>query len=133
MLFSGDIGQGVTQAFTQLEKVAKAVNSGTFTVNHENVLAAARIIYSQAEALHDNLREFGYRLRIAPPGKDDVSVLMTKAWNDLLVENDDSYHQRVTDYVTGLRRLATQLGDAATAYGYSEDEIQAAFGAASAE
>jgi hypothetical protein len=44
-----------------------------------------------------------------------------------LVEDDDSYAHRVADYVTSLKKLAVQLGDTAKAYGYTEDEIEAAF------
>ncbi len=31
------------------------------------------------------------------------------------------------DYITGLKKLAVQLGDTAKAYGYTEDQIEAAF------
>lgn len=132
MHFSGEISQGVSQAFTQLEKVSKVVNSGTFTVNHENVLAAARIIDAQADALQQKLRGAADALWLESPGNDDVSVRMAAAWNDLLLNNDDSYQVRINEYVASLRRLAGQLGDAARSYGYSEDEISAAFGSASA-
>jgi hypothetical protein len=132
MLFSGDIGQGVSQAFSQIEKVAKAVNSGTFTVNQENVLAAARIIDAQAESLQEKLRSAVGDLRLEAPGNDDVSIRMASAWNDLLLNNDDSYRQRIGEYVASLARLAGQLGDVARSYGYSEDDISAAFGSTSA-
>ncbi len=132
MLFSGDIGQGVSQAFTQLEKVAKAVNSGTFTVNQENVLAAARIIDAQADSLREKVRDIEDDLTVVAPGNDEVSLLTAQAWNDLLVQNEDSYRIRIMEYVAGLRRLAVQLGDTARSYGYSEDEISAAYGQPSA-
>jgi hypothetical protein len=132
MLFSGDIGQGVSQAFTQLEKVAKAVNSGTFTVNQENVLAAARIIDAQADSLREKVRDIEDDLTVVAPGNDEVSLRTAQAWNDLLVQNDDSYRIRIMEYVAGLRRLAVQLGDTARSYGYSEDEISAAYGQPSA-
>lgn len=132
MHFSGEISQGVSQAFTQLEKVSKAVNSGTFTVNHENVLAAAKIVEAQADALQEKVRSIRQDLRIEPPGDDYVSTRMALAWNDLLVDNDDSYRNRIMEYIAGLRRLSVQLGDSARSYGYSEDEISAAFGQPSA-
>lgn len=132
MHFSGDISQGVSQAFTQLEKVSSAVNSGTFTVNRDNVLGAAKIIEDQADFLQEKVKTIGRDLRVTPPGNDEVSLRMANAWNDLLVENDDSYRVRIVEYVAGLRRLAVQLGDTARAYGFSEDEISAAFGQSSA-
>jgi len=132
MHFSGVISQGVSQAFTQLEKVSSAVNSGTFTVNHENVLAAARIIDAQADALHQKFRSAVDDLWLEAPGNDDVSLRVSAAWNDLLLNNEDSYRQRIDEYVASLRRLAGQLGDAARSYGYSEDEVSAAFGSTGA-
>ena len=132
MHFSGEISQGVSQAFTQLEKVSKAVNSGTFTVNKDNVLGAAKIIDAQADSLMEKIRDIEDDLSVVPPGNDDVSLRMAKAWNDLLVRNDDSYRLRIVEYVASLRRLAVQLGDTARSYGYSEDEISAAFGQPSA-
>ena len=132
MHFSGEISQGVSQAFTQLEKVSRAVSGGTFTVNRDNVLAAARIIDAQAASLQKNWREAADGLRIEPPGEDEVSVRMASAWNDLLISNEDSYQNRVADYILALRNLAKQLGDTARSYGLSEDDIQAAFGNPSA-
>lgn len=132
MHFSGEISQGVSQAFTQLEKASRAVTGGTFTVNRDNVLAAARIIDSQAQELRETLKETIAGLRVEPPGEDEVSVRVARAWNDLLLTNEDSYKNRVTDYITALQSLATQLGDSARAYGYTEDDIQAAYGNPSA-
>jgi hypothetical protein len=128
MYLAGDMGRGISDAFKQVEQATRGITSGTFTVTKDNVLAAGRIIESQADALQ-NLWEASVRdMRIKPPGSDDVSVRMAKAWNDLLIKNDDSYKQRVQDYMTGLRKLAVQLGDTAKAYGYTEGEIEAVFG-----
>lgn len=127
MYLAGDVGRGVTAAFQQIEKATKGITSGTFTVNRDNVLAAARIIESTADKLHDRCKDIEHDLWVQPPGNDDVSLLMAEAWNAILLEDDDSYHMRIRDYVAGLRRLAVQLGDTARAYGYSEDEIEAAF------
>lgn len=127
MYLAGDIGRGITDAFKQVESATRGITSGTFTVNKDNVLAAGRIIESQAEALRDRLKEAQSDLRVEPPGGDDVSVRIAPAWNDRLVDDDDSYAHRVGDYVTGLKKLAVQLADTAKSYGYSEDDIQAAF------
>jgi hypothetical protein len=128
MYLAGDMGRGISDAFKQVEQATKGITSGTFTVTKDNVLAAARIIESQADQLQDSLSSARDELRVRPPGTDDVSVRMTAAWNDLLVEDDDSYRSRINDYVVGLRRLSVQLGDTARDYGYTEDEIAAAFG-----
>jgi hypothetical protein len=128
MYLAGDIASGVNAAFQQAQQAMSAITSGTFTVTKDNVLAAGRIIESQANALQIVWRERGRALRVLPPGKDDVSVRMAKAWNDVLVDNQDSYYNRIREYVLGLKKLAVQLGDTAKAYGYTEDEIAAAFG-----
>jgi len=127
-MYLDDVGRGVNAAIQQVEKLTQNVGSGTFTVNKDNVLAAGKIIESQADALFDMWRHGVRELRIVPPGNDDVSILLAKAWNDRLLENDDSYRERVKDYVAGLRKLVVQLGDTAKAYGYTEDQISAAFG-----
>jgi len=127
MHLAGDTAAGFNAAFKQLEQATKGITSGTFTVNKDNVLAAARIIDSTADNLWETCKDVQFVLRVRPPGNDDVSVAMAEAWNALLLGDDDSYSRRITDYVAGLRRLAVQLGDAARTYGFSEDEIEAAY------
>ena len=128
MYLAGDMGRGINAAFKQVEQATRAISSGTFTVNRDNVLAAGRIIESQVDALQKRWRDSVTDLRIDAPGTDDVSVRVAEAWNDVLLANDDSYRNRVADYITGLRKLTVQLGDTAKAYGFSEDEIASAFG-----
>ncbi|OLF09469.1 hypothetical protein BLA60_20145 [Actinophytocola xinjiangensis] len=127
MLTAGAIGSGLTKAFHQVDQATRSLSSGTFTVNQDNVLAAARIIESQAEHLSRLLRLSKRGIRIEPPGSDDVSTRMSKAWNDRLLDDEDAYARRIGEYVLGLRKLAIQLGDTAKAYGYSEEQIEAAF------
>jgi hypothetical protein len=127
MYLAGDIGRGINDAFWQVQRATKGITSGTFTVNQDNVLAAGRIIEAQAEALQAVYSDRARSLRIESPGDDDVSIRMTKAWNELLYTNDDSYRNRIKEYIVALRKLAVQLGDTAKAYGYSEDDIEAAF------
>ena len=127
MQLMGDFGRGINEAFQQVDEATRGVSSGTFTVNQHNILAAAHIIESQANALLKHLGRSRRELRIEPPGGDDVSTRIAPAWNDRLVDDEDSYAQRVSEYITGLRKLAVQLGDSAKAYGYTEDEIEAAF------
>jgi hypothetical protein len=128
MYLAGDVGRGVEAAFRRIEQATAAITSGTFTVNRDNVLAAGRIIESQADALQRLWLDCTRGMRIDAPGTDDVSIRMADAWNDRLLTDDDSYKNRVKDYVVGLRRLAVQLGDTARSYGYTEDEISTAFG-----
>lgn len=132
MYLAGDMARGVDAAFKQVELATRGITSGTFTVNKDNVLAAGRIIESQADALFALWKQRSRWLRIEPPGEDDVSIRMSEAWNELLFDNDDSYRNRIKDYIVGLKKLAVQLGDTAKAYGYTDDEISTAFGTTSA-
>lgn len=124
-----EIGRGLDAAFAQVDNATAALSSGTFTVTKDNVLAAAKIIYNQAEALNMMLEDARDQLRIAPPGDDDVSIRIAPAWNDLLVSNEDSYTQRIWQYIQGLYNLAQQCQESAKAYGYTDDQIASAFGA----
>ncbi|MDQ3402442.1 MAG: hypothetical protein M3548_03490 [Actinomycetota bacterium] len=100
---------------------------GQFVVNHDNILAAANIIQIQVDTLEDLFLAKSFDLLVEAPGEDIVSVRIANEWNDRLVNADDSYAARVTEYVTSLRKLITQLRDSAANYGFSEDEIAAAF------
>lgn len=107
-------------------------SSGSFTVNKDNVLAAAKIIDVQALVLQQTLWEKSGDLRVVPPGKDDVSQRIARAWNDRLVDDEDSYQKRVQQYIDSLNGLVRQLTDSARAYGYTDEEIAATFGASRA-
>lgn len=134
----GDLGDGVKEVaqdtldyvkdmFGIVDK-AVANTSGQFSVTPANVLAAAKIIGAQADDLRSKVVDASDQLKVAPPGEDEVSVRMAKAWNALLVDNDDSYKSRAQQYVDGLTNLVTQLQESARTYGYTEDEIAAALG-----
>ncbi|MFI7677001.1 hypothetical protein [Actinophytocola sp. NPDC049390] len=127
MYLAGDIGRGINAAFKQVNEATRSLGSGTFTVNKDNVLAAARIVESQADSLKEQVKDIRRDLEVNPPGNDQVSTRMAAAWNDLLINDEDSYRNRINDYITGLKKLAVQLGDTARAYGFSEEEIEAAF------
>lgn len=127
MQIVGEYGKGINEAFWQVDQATQSVSSGSFVVNKDNVLAAARIIEAQADTLDNKCRFAKKELRIQPPGSDDVSTRIAPAWNDRLIDDDDSYAERISQYIGGLRKLAVQLGDTAKAYGYTEDEIEAAF------
>jgi hypothetical protein len=127
-MFLDDVARGVEAAFKQAVAATKGITSGTFTVNKDNVLAAGRIVESQADALSQIWRDSATNLKIEPPGNDDVSIRMAAAWNDRLVQDDDAYSKRIGEYVAGLKKLAVQLADTAKSYGYTEDQITSAFG-----
>jgi hypothetical protein len=127
MQLMGDFGRGINEAFRQVDAATQGVSSGTFTVNQHNVLAAARIIEAQADALRDRWKTARKDMYVVAPGSDDVSTRIAPAWNDRLIDDDDSYANRVRDYIAGLKKLAVQLGDTAKSYGYTEDEIESAF------
>jgi hypothetical protein len=127
MQIMGDFGRGINEAFRQVDQATQGITSGTFTVDQHNILAAARIIEAQADALFETWRNARRDMRIDPPGSDDISTRIAPAWNDRLLADDDSYANRVREYITGLKKLAVQLGDTAKAYGFTEDQIDAAF------
>lgn len=102
--------------------------AGRFVVNKDNVLAAAKIIQTQADALRDRLDDAKDDLEVVPPGTDMVSGLVAKEWNRRLIFDNGSYVQRVNAYVDGLDSLIKQLSDSAVAYGYNEDEVATALG-----
>jgi hypothetical protein len=102
--------------------------SATLTVNHDNVLAAAKIIQTQIDHLTDIYREHGHSLLIEPAANDPVSTDAARAWNFRLVDADDSYSARIQDYILSLRKLIAQLKDSAKTYGFNDQDIAAAFG-----
>jgi hypothetical protein len=97
-------------------------------VNHDNVLAAAKIIQAQIDSLSDVMRNRVDDLSIVPAGNDRVSIEAANAWNDRLLGADDSYSKRVVMYVESLQKLVVQLRDSAKQYGFSEEDIAASFG-----
>lgn len=120
----------IADAFQQVDHLnaTMAQTSGTFTVTRDNVLAAAHIIQNQADALQDKLDSARWDLPISAPGDDDVSKRIEPAWNALLVQNEDSYANRVQQYIDGLKKLAQQCSESAKAYGYTDDQVAGALG-----
>src|SRR5687767_7030921 len=95
----------LNNAFTQVDQYNATMTSGQFEVTKDNVLAAAKIIQTQADALADKLSFAMDNLRIQPPGDDDVSTRIAPAWNDILLDKHGSYANRVQQYVDGLTNL----------------------------
>ncbi|WP_083753926.1 hypothetical protein [Actinosynnema sp. ALI-1.44] len=102
--------------------------AATLKVNHDNVLAAAKIIQTQIDALNDTFATHSRSLMIEPTAEDPVSVDAASAWNFRLVLADDSYAARITDYVTSLRNIMSQLQNSAKTYGFNDQDIAAVFG-----
>jgi hypothetical protein len=107
-----------------------AVSGGQITVNHDTVLQVGKIIHDQYEQLSRITQAKLFQLKVNSIGEDKVSQAATKAWNEVLVTNGDSYQNRINQYIEGLGKLADNLRTAAQQYGYTEDQITAAFGAA---
>lgn len=97
------------------------------TVNHDNVLAAGKILTDvladQGAAL---VRELEY-LSIVPPGGDPVSVRAADEWNAKVATDPDSYRNQVVQYLGRLRDLAEKLQATAKSYGYSDERIAESF------
>ncbi|MFC0544840.1 hypothetical protein [Kutzneria chonburiensis] len=107
-----------------------AVSGGQITVNHDTVLQVGKIIHDQWQQLTDVTKPKLFHLNVNKIGDDKVSAAATTAWNAVLVTNDDSYYNRIFQYIDGLKALADNLRTAAQQYGYTEEQITDAFGAA---
>lgn len=96
-------------------------------VDPEQVLAAAKIVSGQADALNTVLLQHSTWLRVDAPSENQVSVGVADAWNSSMVEADDSYLARTQAYVRGLRKLALQLRNAAEQYQLDDADAEAVF------
>jgi hypothetical protein len=126
------MNEATGSAFSWAE-VLKAVptaptSSATLKVNHDNVLAAAKIIQTQIDALQDSVDAHGPSLQVEPAAGDPVSRDAARAWNFRLVGADDSYKARIDEYMVSLQKLIVQLQDSAKSYGFSDSDIAATFG-----
>jgi hypothetical protein len=129
----GAIGAAVgafKAASSFLDGLSAGPSTQKFEVNEKNVLDAGRLIQDQARALNDalNMHMFGLRIPADAHAADRVSADIVEAWNDRLIDNPDSYANRVLDYIKNLNNLGEQLKTAAQQYELSEEEITATFG-----
>ena len=97
-----------------------------FEVKKETVLQSGKLISDQADLLLDKLSVAVQRLRVDVDG--EVNGKIAAAWNSRLIVGDESYAGRVRQYAASLKNLSVQLRDAATQYGFSDEEIKASFG-----
>jgi hypothetical protein len=126
------MNEATGSAFSWAE-VLKAVptaptSSATLKVNHDNVLAAAKVIQTQIDTLKDTIRFHRPALLVEPAADDPVSQDAAVAWNFRLVGAEDSYAARINDYVDSLVNLINQLKDSAKTYGFSDQDIAGTFG-----
>lgn len=101
--------------------------AASITVNHDNVLQAAKIINDVLNNEGRNIQQNLSRLSVAPPAQDVVSVQAAVQWNARLVTDPDSYANRVNQYLQSLQQVADNLATTALNYGYTEDQVAAAF------
>lgn len=97
-------------------------------VEPDKVLAVAKVIEDQADALHERLRNELGNLRLESPSEDIVSTHAIEGWNQVVAEGDGSYAERVRNYVSDLRNLAGQLRKAGQKYATDEDDRSSTFG-----
>lgn len=124
----GIIG-AITAPFSGVAGEYAGVSGGQITVNHDTVLQAGKIIQQQVDQLNNITRPKLQNLFTGILGTDDVSQAASDEWVKLLVTNDDSYTNRIGQYIDGLEKLAERLKTAAQQYGFTEDQIKDAFGA----
>ncbi len=126
-----DLGliNAITAPFGGVAGEYAAVGGGQLTVNHDTVLQAGKIISDQFDQLNTITRGKLENMQVGVLGQDLVSLAATDQWAKILVTNDDSYSNRIMQYIAGLGKLADQLKAAAKQYGFTEEEITAAFGA----
>ncbi|MDU0291867.1 hypothetical protein [Saccharothrix longispora] len=133
----GAIGKAVGEVFAAEKRLSDTMASGPgssqkFEVSKETVLQAGKIINDQIDVLRTSYRTAGRDLRVRLGGLDELNKDIAEAWNDRLVDHDDSYAMRVQMYIDSLSGLVEQLRATAKQYGHTEEEVVAAMGAAGA-
>ncbi|MFI9006914.1 hypothetical protein ACIGNX_06760 [Actinosynnema sp. NPDC053489] len=133
----GAVGKAVGEVFAAEKRLAATMATGPvsgqkFEVTKETVLQAGKIISDQVDQLARSFRAAYRDLRIRTDGLDTVNADIAAAWNQRLIDHDDSYSSRVEEYIVSLQSLVEQLRGAAEQYGFTDEEVQAAMGAAGA-
>ncbi|QUQ70236.1 hypothetical protein [Kutzneria sp. CA-103260] len=118
----------ITAPFAGVQSEYAGISGGQITVNHDTVLQAGKIIHDQWQQLLEITLPKLQDMQLGVLGQDLVSQAATGEWAKILVSNDDSYSKRIAQYIDGLGKLADQLKTAAQQYGFTEEEITAAFG-----
>ncbi|TQJ03592.1 hypothetical protein [Amycolatopsis cihanbeyliensis] len=121
-------GGGALAAYSLGAGVPTAPDARDIRVDPSRLLEVAAVIETQANQLQDKVRAQLEALRIEPPSQDVVSIHAVEAWNNVIVDGEESYERRVRSYVQGLRSLVEQLRAASAEYEGSEDERAESFG-----
>ncbi|HEX3648426.1 MAG TPA: hypothetical protein VHV49_08355 [Pseudonocardiaceae bacterium] len=101
--------------------------TSSITVNHDNVLKAARVIQDALDNEGQQILTNLPLLQVIAPGEDLISTQAAQAWNAKLVGGADSYTVRVEQYLQSLSDLVARLITSARQYGYTEEQIADAF------
>jgi hypothetical protein len=107
------------------EEVADAPAMHALRVHPDNVLQTAKVMIDLLEREESTIVPALQRLRIEAMAQDPVSSAAAEAWNRILLDDPDSYTERVTRYLRNLHDLVHNLIDTAKGYGYTEDQISA--------
>ena len=97
-------------------------------VEPEQILSVAKVVVEQADALSSALLQHGSLMRVGPPSNNAISKAVAVAWNDAIVDGEESYLGRIQEYLMGLRQLQMQLRAAAERYQLDDEETAAVFG-----
>jgi formiminotetrahydrofolate cyclodeaminase len=108
----------------ELSSVPQVAN---ITVNKDNVLQAAKIIQDLIDNEGNDILATLRALKVDAPGADLVSKRAAQQWNQRLADDPDSFKARVTQYLGTLNTLVSNLQTSAKQYGYTDEQIAAAF------
>lgn len=135
----GAVGMAVGAMFAAEKQLNDALAAGPvsgqkFEVSRDTVLQAGKIIDDQADRLNKAWMRARRDLRVElGDGADPVNAGVAEAWNSRLADAEDSYGERVRQYVESLDSLVKQLRAVAEQYGFTEEEVTTAFGAKSVQ
>lgn len=129
----GAVGAAVGALFAADNALDKTLGStqgagARFEVNKDTVLASGKIINDQVALLTTAYENAFEKLRVNLEGADEVNRGIAEAWNSRLVDADDSYSERIKQYLKSLTNLVEQLRSSAEQYGYNDEEISASLG-----
>lgn len=125
----GGAASALMAANAVMDRVTMGLASGgtqKFHVEKGTVLQAGKVIEQQWQALSKVYDDTIDKLRIKSVDGVVTSEIVN-AWNDRLVYHDDSYANRIKEYMKVLQGLSDQLRESAQQYGFTEEEIQATF------
>lgn len=101
---------------------------GGIVVDEENVLEIGAAFLGEARRLAELVDALAGRMVTGPALGDPASADYAEELNQRLVVREDSYVARARGYVAELHGVARQCEASARAYGFTDDEIAAAFG-----